>query len=66
MKATIYGQFVAGENLDEIKPAISQLRRNGVRAILDYAVEDDITKKKDVVMEARCALTYQLPCINCT
>ncbi len=67
MKATIYGQFVAGEDLDEIEPAINQLRENGVRAILDYAVEDEDITEKDVVMEARCALTYmyQLSCINC-
>ena len=49
---TIYGQFVAGENLLTIRPVIDQCRKNGVRAILDYAVEDDIPDAK-VVLETR-------------
>lgn len=60
MKATIYGQFVAGENLEEIKPFIGRLRVEGVRAILDYAVEEDITQK-EVVMEARCVPVLSHP-----
>ena len=53
MKATFYGQFVAGEDLSAIKPIISRLKQAGIRSILDYAVEEDIPKRKEVVMETR-------------
>ena len=52
MKMTVYGQFVAGENLEAILPVIDKYRRNGVRAILDYAVEEDIPNS-EVVLETR-------------
>ncbi len=55
MKKTIYGQFVAGEDLATIKPKISFLRNSGIRSILDYAVEEDISKEQEVVMEVRQA-----------
>lgn len=55
MKATVYGQFVAGEDVASIRPRIQRLRALGVRSILDYAVEEDITKEREVVMETRCA-----------
>ena len=58
MRATVYGQFVAGEDLTEIKPAIARLKASGVKSILDYAVEEDITKKKEVVMETRYCSSY--------
>jgi proline dehydrogenase len=52
MKMTVYGQFVAGENIQAILPVIDRYRRNGVRAILDYAVEED-TPNENVVLETR-------------
>lgn len=53
MKKTVYGQFVAGEDLSAIKPMIHRLRESGVRSILDYAVEEDVGKEQEVVMEVR-------------
>lgn len=54
MKMTVYGQFVAGENIANIIPLIRKYRKNGVRAILDYAVEEDIPDvKEEVVLETR-------------
>lgn len=53
MKKTIYGQFVAGEDLATIRPKIEHLRVSGVRSILDYAVEEDLGKGQEVVMEVR-------------
>lgn len=53
MKKTVYGQFVAGEDLHAIKPMISRLKKSGVRSILDYAVEEDLGKEQEVVMEVR-------------
>ena len=42
VKPTIYAQFVAGEDTDEIKPVVSELRSHGIRPIFAYAAEDDI------------------------
>ena len=53
MKATVYGQFVAGEDLDTLKPVVARMRREGIRSILDYAVEDDVKDEKEVIMEIR-------------
>jgi proline dehydrogenase len=53
MKMTVYGQFVAGENLEAIYPVIERYKRSGVRAILDYAVEEDIPDAKEIVLETR-------------
>jgi proline dehydrogenase len=53
MKKTVYGQFVAGEDLSAIQPKIRHLRDSGVRSILDYAVEEDLGKEQEVVMEVR-------------
>ena len=51
MKATFYGQFVAGEDQPSIKPLVSRLNRYGVGAILDYSVEEDISHSKAVDAE---------------
>lgn len=47
MKKTVYGQFVAGEDLDSLGPLIDKYRCSGVRSILDYAVEEDIGEKQE-------------------
>lgn len=49
----MYGQFVAGEDLKTIQPAIKKLHRHGVGSILDYAVEEDVSPKKSIIMETR-------------
>ncbi|XP_048252293.1 proline dehydrogenase 1, mitochondrial-like isoform X2 [Haliotis rufescens] len=43
MKSTFYGHFVAGEDHDAIKPLISRNREFGVKSILDYSVEEDLS-----------------------
>ena len=53
MKKTIYGQFVAGEDLDAIKPMIRRFKASGIHSILDYSVEADIEEEQEVVMELR-------------
>ena len=47
MKRTVYGQFVAGEDLSAIRPVISQLSASGVSSILDYAVEQDRAEEEE-------------------
>lgn len=46
MKATFYGQFVAGEDRDDIKPTIHRMHGFGVKSILDYSVEEDISDEQ--------------------
>ena len=46
MKKTFYGQFVAGEDRQSIKPAIHRMHSFGVKSILDYSVEEDITQEQ--------------------
>ena len=48
MRASIYGQFVAGENREEIMPTIQNMNAYGVSPILDYATEEDITRHQAV------------------
>lgn len=46
MKMTFYGQFVAGEDHQSIKPLIQKNRAFGVGAVLDYSVEEDLMKEE--------------------
>lgn len=44
MESTFYGHFVAGADQIRIQPNIQRLREFGVKAILDYSVEEDISQ----------------------
>ena len=46
MKSTFYGHFVAGEDEIKIAPVLSRLRQFGVKPILDYSVEEDISQEE--------------------
>lgn len=46
MKMTFYGQFVAGEDHNTIKPLIQKNLAFGVGAVLDYSVEEDLTQEE--------------------
>ena len=46
MKATIYGQFVGGEDKKDIQGTISKNMAFGVKSILDYSAEEDMTSAK--------------------
>ena len=63
MRATVYGQFVAGENLKEVRPVMDELRKKGIRSILDYAVED-VTGSTNIL--AKCEQNKQnfIECID--
>lgn len=46
MKSTFYGHFVAGEDQNKIVPTLRRLRSFGVKPILDYSVEEDISQEE--------------------
>ncbi|XP_065664241.1 proline dehydrogenase 1, mitochondrial isoform X2 [Hydra vulgaris] len=46
MKSSFYGHFVAGESQEDIKSKLELMKKFGVGAILDYAVESDIPQKE--------------------
>ncbi|KAB5549099.1 hypothetical protein PHYPO_G00063400 [Pangasianodon hypophthalmus] len=46
MKMTFYGQFVAGEDQDSIKPLMQKNQAFGVGSVLDYSVEEDLTQEE--------------------
>lgn len=51
MKKTVYGQFVAGEDKETIKPTINRLTESGIGSILDYAVEEDLDTSEAITLE---------------
>jgi len=56
MKCSFYGHFVAGEDVARIRPLVQRNMSFGVKSILDYSVEKDISRE-----EARAAeLAYVL------
>ncbi|XP_035386221.1 proline dehydrogenase 1, mitochondrial isoform X2 [Electrophorus electricus] len=46
MKMTFYGQFVAGEDHEAIRPLIEKNRAFGVGAVLDYSIEEDLSQEE--------------------
>ncbi|XP_018802978.1 PREDICTED: proline dehydrogenase 1, mitochondrial isoform X2 [Bactrocera latifrons] len=46
MKLSFYGHFVAGENRRTIVPTLERLRSFGVKPILDYSVEEDLSQEE--------------------
>lgn len=56
MKATVYGQFVGGEDRNKLKDVIGQLKSDGIFPVLDYAVENDIGDEEEVSLETRYTL----------
>ncbi|VDP14831.1 unnamed protein product [Heligmosomoides polygyrus] len=60
LKATFFGHFVAGEDQKEIEPVVARLKRFGVKSILDYSVESDLSSEEAV----KTAQTSQLKAIK--
>ncbi|XP_067295626.1 proline dehydrogenase 1, mitochondrial isoform X4 [Pseudorasbora parva] len=46
MKMTFYGQFVAGEDHQSIRPVVQRNQAYGVGAVLDYSVEEDLSQEE--------------------
>ncbi|RNA43355.1 proline dehydrogenase mitochondrial isoform X3 [Brachionus plicatilis] len=43
MRMTFYGHFVAGEDPNDIRQNVEKMMKYGVKAILDYSAEEDLT-----------------------
>lgn len=57
MRATIYGQFVAGEDKHDIQGTISRNAAFGVKSILDYSAEEDMDAQKAKKLEVEASMT---------
>ncbi|XP_045454114.1 proline dehydrogenase 1, mitochondrial isoform X1 [Melitaea cinxia] len=57
MKATFYGQFVAGEDQNKIRPTLERLRSFGVKSILDYSVEEDLSQEEAEKREVSASIS---------
>ena len=53
MRGTFYGHFVAGEDQIAIRPLISRNRQFGVKSILDYSAEEDVSTEHAVESEIK-------------
>ncbi len=60
MKMTFYGQFVAGEDQNAIKPLIEKNQAFGVGSVLDYSVEEDLTQEEAEKKEMEWVWTRDL------
>ncbi|KAE9355191.1 Proline dehydrogenase 1 [Phytophthora fragariae] len=48
LRATIFGHFCAGQDVNEIRPVIKKLESAGIGAILDFAAEADVEQPRDL------------------
>jgi proline dehydrogenase len=61
MKSTFYGHFVAGEDQFKIRPTLERLRSFGVKPILDYSVEEDISQEEAERREVEYVSLFVVP-----
>lgn len=60
MKASFYGQFVAGEDAVRIRPLLERNMSFGVKSILDYSVEMDISTEEAKKAEIKYGYDWSL------
>uniref|UniRef100_A0AAV1VBL8 Proline dehydrogenase n=1 Tax=Peronospora matthiolae TaxID=2874970 RepID=A0AAV1VBL8_9STRA len=48
LRATFFGHFCAGQDVNEIRPVIRKLEAAGIGAILDFAAEADVEQPRDL------------------
>lgn len=64
MKATFYGQFVAGEDRIAIRPLVNRNRQFGVKSILDYSAEEDVSSEKAMEAEMKSCVPENMTDIS--
>ncbi|XP_012269777.2 proline dehydrogenase 1, mitochondrial isoform X2 [Athalia rosae] len=57
MKSTFYGHFVAGEDEQKITPVLDRLRSFGVKPLLDYSVEEDLSQEEAERREVQASVS---------
>ncbi|XP_045465452.1 proline dehydrogenase 1, mitochondrial [Harmonia axyridis] len=57
MRGTFYGHFVAGEDEIRIRPTLERLRSFGVKPILDYSVEEDLSQEEAEKLEVEASVS---------
>lgn len=57
MKSSFYGHFVAGEDQYKIVPTLERLRSFGVKPILDYSVEEDLSQEEAEKREVESSIS---------
>ncbi|ODM93544.1 Proline dehydrogenase 1, mitochondrial [Orchesella cincta] len=61
MEMSFYGHFVAGPDQIAIQPKLQRLREFGVKAILDYSVEEDLSEEAAKKKEAETESAVPIP-----
>ncbi|XP_067295623.1 proline dehydrogenase 1, mitochondrial isoform X1 [Pseudorasbora parva] len=64
MKMTFYGQFVAGEDHQSIRPVVQRNQAYGVGAVLDYSVEEDLSQEEAERKEMDFSLFFDRSCMS--
>nr|CDJ97420.1 Proline dehydrogenase domain containing protein [Haemonchus contortus] len=60
LKSTFFGHFVAGESREEVEPVVARLKQFGVKSILDYSVESDLSSEEAVKKAKSSQLTAEI------
>ncbi|EEC01553.1 proline oxidase, putative, partial [Ixodes scapularis] len=58
MRHTFYGHFVGGESADAIQPLVKRLRSFGVKSILDYSAEEDLSEQEAKQVEMALSVCF--------
>lgn len=62
LKHTFFNHFCGGENENDLKPTVSYLESQGVKAILDYAEESDVSEIIPITGVSAQAAKYDKSC----
>lgn len=58
MKSTFYGHFVAGEDQQSIRGNVENMMKYGVKSILDYSAEEDLSSESVKSNDGQSAIAH--------